>query len=101
MLLRLVVCIGMVIFCVVQGFIAAETPTESGDHYFPLVYIICSVLLLAGLNPRGLITWPISTILLLLYGHWIVGWIPLGLVLFTLLGNYVLDRAVGQNTDDT
>lgn len=92
MLLRLIVCIGLDMFCVWQGLQAAAIATPDGRHYFPAVYIFCIVLLSSGLNKFGLISWPVTTILLLLYGHWIVGWIPLALVLFTVWGNKTLDR---------
>lgn len=92
MLLRLVVCIGMVIFCVWQGFVASSVPIESGDHYFPGVYLFCIIILSMGLNKFGLMSWPVATLLLLLRGHWVVGWIPLAFVVFTVLGNKMLDR---------
>jgi len=92
MLLRLIVCIGMDIFCIWQGFAAAAVPAENGRHYFPGLYILCIILLSSGLNKFGLMTWPLATLLLLLRGHWIAGWIPLGLVVFTVLGNRALER---------
>ncbi len=88
--LRLLVCIGMVIYCIWQGFAAASIPTSNGHNYFPFVYIMCVVLLFSGLNKFGLITWPLATVLLLFYGHWVVGWIPLALVLFNVFGNKVV-----------
>ena len=45
-----------------------------------------------GLNKFGLMSWPVATLLLLLRGHWVVGWIPLAFVVFTVLGNKMLDR---------
>ena len=57
MLLRLVVCIGMDVFCIWQGFAAAAVPAENGRHYFPGVYIFCVILLTSGLNKFGLMTW--------------------------------------------
>jgi len=85
MLLRLVVCLGMVGFCIWQG-IQASMPT----NIVRILYSACAILLLSGLNPRGLITWPIASLLLLSRGHWIVGWIPVALVVFNIIGNRII-----------
>jgi len=87
MLLRLMVCVGMVGFCIWHG-IHATMPTAM----VRLLYSACAILLLSGLNPRGLITWPIASLLLLSRGHWFVGWIPLGLVVFNIIGNELAGR---------
>ncbi len=84
MLLRLVACLGMVGFCIWQG-IQASMPTAM----VRILYSACAILLLSGLNPRGLITWPIASLLLLSRGHWIVGWIPVALVVFNVIGNRI------------
>lgn len=87
MLLRLLVCMGMVGFCIWQG-IQASMPTAM----VRILYSACAVLLLSGLNPRGLITWPIASVLLLSRGHWIVGWIPVALVAFNVIGNRIASK---------
>lgn len=69
MLLRIAVAIAMTLFCAWQGFGAVSVPTETGRHYLPIVYLFVPVLLWSGLNPMGLVTWPIATILLILRGH--------------------------------
>ena len=86
MLLRLLVCLGMVGFCIWQG-IQASMPTG----IVRILYSACVILLLSGLNPKGLITWPIASLLLLSRGHWIVGWIPVALVVFNVIGNKIKD----------
>jgi len=96
MMLRLVVCILMVAFCVWQGFLAASIPTENGDYYFPGAYSFAIGFLVTGCNKFGIIGWPIATFILLLRGHFIVGWIPLALVVFNLAGNYLIDRKTGR-----
>ena len=92
MILRLLICIGMVVFCLWQGFAASNIPSPEGRHYFPIIYIVCPILLLTGLSPRGLVTWPVATVLLLLRGHFILGWVPLGLVIFNVGGSWLTDR---------
>ncbi|MBN1918717.1 MAG: hypothetical protein JW889_12485 [Verrucomicrobia bacterium] len=86
-LLRAVVCAGMVIFCVWQGIEAASAESPEGRHYLPIVYVLCPILLIAGLHPRGIVTWPAASVLLLVRGHFVLGWIPAGLVAFNLVGN--------------
>jgi len=71
-------------FCIWQG-IQASMPTAM----VRILYSACAILLLSGLNPRGLITWPIASLLLLSRGHWIVGWIPVALVVFNVIGNRI------------
>lgn len=88
--LRLLVCIGMVIYCIWQGFAATSIPASNGHNYFPFVYIVCVILLSSGLNKFGLITWPLTTILLWFNGHLLIGSIPLALVLFNVFGNKVV-----------
>ena len=87
MLLRILVALGMTAFCVFEGFSAASVPTDGGDFYFPFEYLLVPVLLWGGLNPSGLISWPIASLMLLLSGHWILGWVPVGLVVINLIGN--------------
>jgi len=87
MLLRLLVCLWMVGFCIWQG-IQASMPTA----IVRMLYSACAILLLSGLNPRGLITWPIASLLLLSRGHWIVGWIPAALVVYNVIGNGIRGR---------
>ena len=87
-------------FCVMQGCEAASVPSQSGRYYFPIIYIIAPILLLAGMNPKGLFTWPIVTLLLLIRGHWIVGWVPTGLVLFNLNGNSIIMRKSNADKHD-
>jgi hypothetical protein len=91
-ILRLLTCIGMDIFCLWQGFHVASISSASGHHYFPIIYVLCVILLTSGINKFGLITWPLTTVLLLIQGFWIIGWIPLGLVVFTLIGNEIMAR---------
>lgn len=92
MVLRIIVAIGMTIFCVWQGFEAASIPSPEGRNYFPIIYIICPILLWSGMNPRGLITWPLATIFLLVRGHWFMAWIPLALVIFSVVGNEIIHK---------
>lgn len=92
MVLRLIVCISMDIFCIWQGNLQASVVTETGRHYFPVVYLVCVILLTGGLNRFGLYTWPLTTLILLLKGHFFVGWIPLALVVFNLICNEMLKR---------
>jgi len=92
MLLRLLVCIAMVFFCVWQGIVAAGIPAENGHNYFPFAYILSIVLLSSGLNKYGLFTWPIATAILLFRGHFIVGWVPIILVLYNIIGNKSLNK---------
>ena len=87
MVLRLVVFIGLVAFCVFEGLSAASVPSLEGRHYLPIVYILSPLLLLLGLGPKGVFTWPIVSVMLLYQGHWLVGWIPLLLVVFNIIGN--------------
>ena len=89
--LRIFVCVVMVAFSL-WHFI-----TESlSDHslldalHYSGIYLIVSGLLVFGLGPRGLFTWPLATLLLLLRGHWVIGWIPLALVVFNLIGNKIV-----------
>jgi len=89
MILKFLVLIGMIAFCIWQFIQEISTP---GPVYIPVIYIICPVLLLIGLGPRGVITWPLATILLLLERHWIVGFIPAALVGFTIVGNEWLKK---------
>ncbi len=91
-LLRIVLAIGMTVFCVWQAFAAASVPTEAGRYYVPILYVLVPVLLWGGLNPTGMLTWPIASVLLLFRGHWIVGWVPVALVVLNLIGNEVLGR---------
>lgn len=90
MLLRFLVCLGMCIFSLFQGLKAASIPVENGRHYFSILYILVVILLCSSLNKRGLVTWPIATLLLLIKGHYIAGWIPLWLVIFNLIGNKIV-----------
>ena len=89
-LLRIVIAIGMTVFCVWQAVVAASVPTEAGRHYVPILYFLVPVLLWGGLNRSGMLTWPMATVLLLVRAHWIVGWIPVALVIFNLIGNEVV-----------
>lgn len=89
MILQYLVMLGMIAFCVWRLIVESGTP---GPVYIPLIYIICPVLLVVGLGKRGVVTWPLATILLLLEGHWIIGWVPAALVTFTVLGNVWLDK---------
>ena len=89
-LLRVVIAIGMTVFCVWQAVAAASVPTEAGRYYVPMLYFLVPVLRWGGLNPRGLITWPVASLLLVVRGHWIVGWVPVALVVLNLIGNEVL-----------
>jgi hypothetical protein len=69
--LRFLVCIGMVIFCAL--------------HYAdaPIIYGICTAMLLVGVGlTPAFYSWIIVTILLLIRGHWEVGWIPGVLTLY-------------------
>jgi hypothetical protein len=100
MLLRIVVCLAMVAFAIWQGVAVASIPSPEGRHYFPIIYIAVAVLLLAGVGPRGILTWPLATILLLIRGHWVVGWIPLVLVLFNLIGNELLKARATQRKEE-
>jgi hypothetical protein len=96
MLLRFFVCIGMIGFCVWQGLVASQVPSAAGRHYFPGIYILVPILLLAGLNKWGLISWPVATLLLLIKGHVIVGWIPVALLAVTVVGNKLLGPALSD-----
>lgn len=89
MLLRLLVAIGMISFCLWQILQDVNAP---GPAYLPLTYIGAIILIGVGLNKKGLFTWPLATILLLIEGHWIIGWIPVALVTFTVIGNEWLDK---------
>jgi hypothetical protein len=101
MILRLLVCIGMDIFCVWQGIIVASVSSDNGHHYFPFNYIICIVLLSTGLNKFGLISWPLTTVILLFSGHWFIGWIPFALVLYNVLGNKIIKRKEAKENEIT
>jgi len=92
MLLRLLICFAMIIFCIWQGLVAAGIPDENGRHYFPLAYILSIVLLSSGLNKFGLITWPIVTLILIIRGHYIIGWTPLIFVLYNVIGNMLFNK---------
>ena len=92
MVLRVLVAMVITAFCLWKGLGAASVPTETGRYYLPIIYLVVPVLLWIGLKPRGLITWPVATVLLLIRGHWIVGWVPLALVLFNLVGNELVRR---------
>jgi len=89
MFVRIAVAIAMTAFCLWQGLVSASMPSDAGRHYFPFLYVAVPLLLWSGLNRRGLLTWPLATVLLLLRGHWVVGWIPVALVVFNLIGNQV------------
>ena len=89
MILQYLVMLGMIAFCVWRFVVELGM---SGPVYIPLIYVMCPILLVVGLGKRGVITWPLATILLLLEGHWIIGWIPATLVTFTILGNMWLDK---------
>jgi hypothetical protein len=95
MILRVLVALSMTAFCAWEGFAAASVPSASGRNYLPVIYIAVPILLWSGLNPRGLITWPLATVLLLLRGHLFVGWVPLALVIFNLVGNEVARKRGG------
>jgi len=82
----------MVVFCIWQGIVASSITAENGHHYFSFSYILAIVLLLSGLNKFGLITWPIATLILVLRGHFIIGWFPLILVLYNVIGNKLLNK---------
>lgn len=82
----------MTVFCVWQALAAASVATEAGRYYLPIVYFIVPVLLWGGLKLTGMLTWPVASVLLLFRGHWIVGWVPLALVIFNLIVNDVLRR---------
>lgn len=84
MILQIVVLIGMIGFCIWQLVNQISTPSSV---YIPVLYILCPILLIFGIGKRGVITWPLASILLLIQGHWIVGWIPALLVGFTIIGN--------------
>ncbi|MCK5762513.1 MAG: hypothetical protein KAH05_00175 [Clostridiales bacterium] len=92
MLLRLLVCIAIIIFCIWQGLVAAGIPAENGRNYFPFAYILAIVLLSSGLNKFGLITWPLVTLILVVRGHLIIGWIPLIFILYNVFGNKLLNK---------
>lgn len=92
MVLRILVAVMMTIFCLWQGFVSASVPSAGGHHYFPVLYVLVPFLLWGGLNPLGLFTWPLATVLLLARGHWVAGWIPLALVAFNVIGNRLLLR---------
>ena len=97
MILRLLICIAMSIFAFLQGFQVVSSSAEKGSDYFLGIYIIVVILLFSGLNKRGLITWPIASVLLLLKGHIIVGWIPVALVIFNLIGNEIIHSTKKEN----
>ncbi len=92
MLLRIVVAIGMTAYCIIEGAAAVSVPSAAGRNYLPVVYLATPILLWAGLNPRGLITWPVASILLLASGHWTIGWVPIGLVAVNVVGNEMIRR---------
>jgi len=92
MILRILICIGVSIFSIMQGLQVASIPAENGRHYFPGIYIWIIVLLFSGFNKYGLITWPLASVLLLLKGHFIVGWIPVALVIFNIIGNKIVNK---------
>lgn len=92
MALRIVTALAMTAYCLWRGLEVSSVPTEAGQYYFPLIYIAVPLLLWGGLNPIGMITWPLATILLLVQGHWIVGWIPVALVVFNVVANEQLNR---------
>ena len=92
MILRFLVLVGLIAFCVWQLFAQLSSP---GPVYLPLVYIAVPILLVVGMGPRGVFTWPIAGILLLLQGHWIIGFVPPILVLFTVIGNEWLNKRYG------
>lgn len=89
MVLRLLVSIGMIGFCLWQILQEMSTP---GPVYVSLLYIGAIILIGIGQNDRGLFTWPLATILLLIEGHWIIGWVPAALVTFTVIGNEWLNK---------
>ena len=89
MILRFLVFVGITIFCILQ---IVQQMSGPGPVYLPLTYVGCIILLAIGFGPRGIFTWPLGTILLLIEGHWVVGWIPAVLVVFTLIGNKWLDK---------
>ncbi len=94
MILRIMIALAMTAFCAWQGLEVSSVPTEAGRNYFPFIYFTVPFLLWGGLNPMGMITWPLATILLLVQGHWIVGWIPVALVLFNVVMNEQLKKRV-------
>jgi len=93
MILRLIVCIGTIVFCIYQISQEISIPGNSG---VPFAYTSCIVLLLIGLSPKGVITWPIATVILLFEGHYIVGFIPLTLVIFNMIGNELINKGKGE-----
>lgn len=99
MVLQILVLIGILGFCIWQIVVQIGA---HGPVYLLIIYIGCSILLISGLGKRGVVTWPIATVLLLIAGHWIVGWIPVLLVGFTIIGNnwimkkYPTDCAICQ-----
>ena len=101
MLVRIVVCVALILFCVHQAITGLIYPSESGGYYISMAYIAVPVLLLLGLNRRGLLTWPIASLVLLLKGHWIVGWVPVALVLINIIGNALVNaRSPEDGTRD-
>lgn len=83
--------LAMTTFSLWEGWVVASTPSPAGRSYLLIIYILVPILLWTGLSPRGLITWPLATVLLLLPGHWVAGWIPLALVVFNLIGNALVE----------
>jgi len=92
MVLRILVCVAISIFSIIQGFQSASILAINGRYYFPGIYIWVVVLLFSGFNKFGLITWPLASALLLLKGHFVVGWIPVALVIFNIIGNKIVDK---------
>ena len=89
MILKYLTLIGMIVFCILNVIDQTNVP---GPVYLPLIYMVSPILLIIGLGKKGVFLWPIVTILLLIEGHWIVGWIPAALVTFTIIGNEWLDK---------
>ena len=84
-ILRIVVVIGVSIFCLYHGWKAALIPSPQGRNYFPFFYSVPILLMMGGAGKGGLYFWPLATIVLLIKGHWIFGWIPLLMTLFTII----------------
>jgi len=94
-ILQILVLIGMVSFCIWQLILEVQA-----TGYIPITYIVTPILLLIGIHPRGILTWPLATILLLIRGHWLIGWIPAFLVVFTIYGNEWLKKKYPSDSGD-
>lgn len=92
MVLRPLVAIVIIAFCIYRLYLDATQPDSETSTSFGISYLVVPFLMVWWKGAGGMVRWTIASLmLLLLEGHWIVGWLPGATVAFNLIGNALVD----------